>query len=150
MKRICIFFVIILLVLTCGCSIIKPYTGEENNVTVQEPENNSLDEYKFNDSSSNVSSAASATSSVQSGIDAQSKPSLSENPKPSYTDNAPPTVSQQQELISEVYYANKSSKKFHKSTCGSAKLIKGDNLYITQNRDELIGGGYSPCLRCNP
>ncbi len=48
------------------------------------------------------------------------------------------------------YYANKSSKKFHISTCSYAKNIKSENLYATESRDELINDGYQPCKKCNP
>lgn len=49
-----------------------------------------------------------------------------------------------------VYYANKNSKKFHISSCGTAKRINEENLYITSDRNELINSGYSPCKSCNP
>ncbi len=149
LKRIWIFFIIILLVSAGGCTIIKPYTGEEKEAIVQEPEKNSLNDYKSENISGGANSAASETSSVQSGT-TQSQSSSAENSNPSYTDTKPPALPPQQEPINEVYYANKSTKKFHKSTCGSAKLIKDVNLYTTQNRQELIDAGYSPCLRCNP
>ena len=48
------------------------------------------------------------------------------------------------------FYANKSSKKFHLSSCGHAQNIKNLNLYITTDRTELITEGYNPCLKCNP
>lgn len=50
----------------------------------------------------------------------------------------------------ELYYTNKSSKKFHKSDCGYAKSIKEENLYITNNLTELIDGGYQACKQCKP
>ncbi|MBQ6816077.1 MAG: hypothetical protein IJP26_02455 [Clostridia bacterium] len=50
----------------------------------------------------------------------------------------------------ETYYANKSSKKFHKSSCSYAKNIKEENLYITNNLTELIDGGYQACKQCKP
>jgi len=52
--------------------------------------------------------------------------------------------------FSGVYCANTNSKKFHKSTCGSASAIKEENLYVSNDRNELISKGYSPCSRCNP
>lgn len=48
------------------------------------------------------------------------------------------------------YYANKSTKKFHLPSCRYAGQIKNENLYITDNRDELISAGYSPCKNCDP
>ncbi len=50
----------------------------------------------------------------------------------------------------ETFVANTDSKTFHKSTCGSAKIIKESNKYSTSNRQELIDSGYSPCQRCKP
>lgn len=49
-----------------------------------------------------------------------------------------------------LYYANTSSKKFHKSDCSFASRILDKNLYISESRDELIGSGYEPCSVCNP
>ncbi len=55
-----------------------------------------------------------------------------------------------QEQSQETYYANKSSKKYHKSNCGYAENIKEENLYITNNLTELIDGGYQACKQCKP
>lgn len=52
--------------------------------------------------------------------------------------------------ISASYAANKSTKKFHKSSCGYAKNIKSENLYTTDSRDELINSGYESCKKCKP
>jgi len=60
------------------------------------------------------------------------------------------TQSKINDAYSGDYYANKNSKKFHISTCGSVATIKNSNLYITSDREELINAGYSPCLSCNP
>lgn len=49
-----------------------------------------------------------------------------------------------------LYYANKNSKTFHLSTCGTAKRIKNENLYITDDRTELLEGDYTPCSNCKP
>lgn len=49
-----------------------------------------------------------------------------------------------------VYYANTNSKKFHLSTCGTGKRISTENLYITEDREELINDGYQPCKNCKP
>ncbi len=56
----------------------------------------------------------------------------------------------EEEKVSNEYYANKSSKKFHLDTCTYAKSIKSENLYTTNSRDELISSGYQPCKKCNP
>ena len=49
-----------------------------------------------------------------------------------------------------LYYANTKSKKFHKDTCTAAQKISNENLYITENREELTSAGYEPCKRCLP
>ena len=51
---------------------------------------------------------------------------------------------------SAEYYANKSTKKFHFSSCTYAKKIKSENLYKTNNRSSLVNDGYKPCAKCNP
>lgn len=48
------------------------------------------------------------------------------------------------------YCANKNSKVFHKSTCGSVEDMKEENRAYYSDRDQLIKNGYSPCKRCNP
>lgn len=49
------------------------------------------------------------------------------------------------------YVLNTNSKKFHYSTCASAKKISDKNRATSSlSRDELIAGGYSPCGNCNP
>lgn len=52
--------------------------------------------------------------------------------------------------FSEMYYANKSSKKFHLNTCSYAKSIKEENLLLGSDRASLITDGYKPCSKCNP
>lgn len=49
-----------------------------------------------------------------------------------------------------VYYANKSSKKFHLSSCSYARAIKKENLLKMSNRNDLAANGYEPCKKCNP
>ncbi len=49
------------------------------------------------------------------------------------------------------YVLNKSTKKFHKTDCGSVGDIKPQNKKITdKSREELISEGYSPCKSCDP
>ena len=49
-----------------------------------------------------------------------------------------------------IYYANTQSKKFHFSNCTYAERTNNDNLYLTEDREELILTGYAPCKICNP
>ena len=52
---------------------------------------------------------------------------------------------------SDVYYViNTASKKFHVSTCGSAKTINAENRKTSNDRQKLIADGYSPCGTCKP
>lgn len=48
------------------------------------------------------------------------------------------------------FYANKSSKKFHKSDCTYATKIKSENLLKSNNKNELLSNGYEACKKCNP
>lgn len=52
--------------------------------------------------------------------------------------------------VETVYYANMSSKKFHRPSCSSARKLKQENLYLCESRDRLIAEGYTPCSRCKP
>ena len=54
-----------------------------------------------------------------------------------------------QNNISYDYCANKSSKIFHKSSCGSVKNMKNENKYYA-DRETLISEGYTPCGSCKP
>lgn len=52
--------------------------------------------------------------------------------------------------VSDYYYANTSTKIFHKSNCKYAERISPNKLYLERDRDSLISDGYSPCYNCNP
>lgn len=49
-----------------------------------------------------------------------------------------------------LYVLNKSTKKFHFSTCGSASSIKPENYAETYDRSYAINNGYDACKKCNP
>lgn len=49
-----------------------------------------------------------------------------------------------------TYVLNISSKKIHLSDCSSVKEMNENNKKITDNYDEAISEGYTPCGRCNP
>lgn len=50
-----------------------------------------------------------------------------------------------------LYILNTNTKKFHESSCGSAKKIKEENRAESHlSREELINAGYSPCKNCDP
>lgn len=48
------------------------------------------------------------------------------------------------------YCANKNSKIFHNHNCPSVDKMKSENRYFTNNKDELLKEGYSPCKSCEP
>ncbi len=49
------------------------------------------------------------------------------------------------------YVANRNTKKFHHTDCGSVTDIKEKNkVNFEGTRNELIEQGYQPCKRCNP
>ena len=56
----------------------------------------------------------------------------------------------QENEMGTLFYANKSTKKFHLSSCSYADKIKSENLVKTDNRSELISNGYEACKKCNP
>ena len=55
-------------------------------------------------------------------------------------------------VVNTVKYSlNTNSKKFHETSCGSAKQIKVVNrAESTASREELIRAGYVPCKNCDP
>ena len=55
------------------------------------------------------------------------------------------------ESVEDVYILNKSSKKFHSSTCSQSKSIAEKNREeYTGERQALIDEGYVPAGCCNP
>ena len=61
------------------------------------------------------------------------------------------TETKTENLTNSSYVANKNTKKFHYSSCGSVEDMKEKNkLYYDGSRDDLINQGYVPCKRCNP
>ena len=52
--------------------------------------------------------------------------------------------------VTGSYCANKNSKIFHKSNCGSVSKMKEENKVYFSDRAELINNGYNPCKSCEP
>lgn len=48
------------------------------------------------------------------------------------------------------YIANNSTKKFHKASCNYAINADESKITVTNDRQELLNKGYSPCKKCNP
>lgn len=106
-------------------------------VTVKEPTYNSLDEYKKSDEDVTTEKEENKPAETETKSDTNSTASTVEPA----TNSDPNGIS---------YYANKNTKKFHFANCPSVKRMKQENIYVTNNRDELINAGYSPCANCNP
>lgn len=142
---------------SCGVEIKETDVQTASPVTVTEPDSSSLDEYKKDEAETVVTQTQEETTEpVFEAENPQTEtPTVTEPKTNTATQNTSGnrTYTKPQEekpQFDGVYYANKNTKKFHKSTCGSAKLIKDTNLYTTTSRDELINDGYVPCARCNP
>ena len=58
-------------------------------------------------------------------------------------------IESQTNSAAKDYCANKNSKVFHKSDCGSVSSMSESNKYFA-DRDTLISEGYKPCGKCNP
>ena len=52
--------------------------------------------------------------------------------------------------VADGYIGNKSSKKFHTSSCQYAKKIKQENLETSKLRSDFTEKGYAACKKCNP
>lgn len=94
------------------------------------------------DYSTGASSGPEYTGSSNNSSDSSS----STNPAP-----APKEEPKQETSNSQTYILNTNTKKFHYSSCGSARKISEKNKgTFTGSRDELISQGYSPCGNCDP
>lgn len=49
-----------------------------------------------------------------------------------------------------IYFGNKNSKKYHKSSCDGAKNMKEKNKVYFESEQEALDNGYTPCQNCNP
>ena len=129
MKRI-ILMLTVLTLLLCSCASQTQNTANDNQtpVTVNMPTGTDVNGYRLYPKAQSSKNKSEESSTVKKVKDYQSS-------KP---DN------------STSYYANTNTKKFHLSSCASAKRIKNENLYITSDRSELISSGYVPCKQCSP
>lgn len=48
------------------------------------------------------------------------------------------------------YIGNRSTKKFHRSSCSEIKKMKESNKVGISSRDKAINNGYVPCKKCKP
>lgn len=123
-KILCLFLCLIVLLSFTSCNQssdnMTASSSDTSKIVIKYPTDNSVNGYRVSDSQNE---------SVPDFTDTQSKEDI-----PQQT----------------LYYANKNSKKFHYKTCGSASTISDQNLYICEDRQELIDNGYTPCSRCKP
>ncbi|MCQ2455496.1 MAG: hypothetical protein MJ090_05105 [Clostridia bacterium] len=136
MKRIAVIFLIILVFL-CSCnSKNSKVNNKAEEIIINEETENGLDDYKL-------------TSNIVSQVEEKTESDIDKSSGfVSKTYKAKQKKSE--EKFDGVYFANKNSKKFHKSTCSFGKKIKSENLHKTKDRENLIDSGYVPCLKCNP
>lgn len=52
--------------------------------------------------------------------------------------------------VTDGYFINTSTKKFHLHTCRYAKQGSANAENVSKSRDELLNDGYSPCKICKP
>ena len=133
-----ILLAVLLAISLSGCVSKNADTNKKaQKITVKEPTYNSLDEYKKSDEDVTTEKEENKPAEAETKSDTNSTASTVEPA----TNSDPNGIS---------YYANKNTKKFHFANCPSVKKMKQENLYVTNNRDELINAGYSPCANCNP
>lgn len=139
MKRSASFLLISLTVIItfCGCAAqaLENTLSDQNAVTVTMPEDNSVNGYR-------PPTTEDAPQQRPSGEEQTEK-------QDSSGIKSIPSVAAE-EPYRGLYYANIRTKKFHRADCGYAARISGENLYITDNRQELIDQGYEPCCQCTP
>ncbi len=157
-KFIAVIFTLLLFSSLTACETIKPYLGggiheEQDNdpAFIEEPTSDYVSPYSnYENSSTDTAQSTNSSSYASNGGNGQSQNYNNNQNNSSYKSKSYQNSKSKQDNWDGVYCANQNTKKFHKSTCGSAKTIKETNLYTTTNRDELINEGYEPCLRCHP
>ncbi len=84
------------------------------------------------------------------GGNSTQKPDVSEEPKDP-VESEEPAEPEGDEPQGTNYVLNTNTKKFHYSSCSSAKKISDANRQeFSGTREELIAMGYSPCGNCHP
>lgn len=123
-KFLCLFLSLILIFSLSGCTFYKSDNTssltQSDSIVIKQPTDNSVNGYRVGDSQN------------------ESHPDFTD------TKNSP------EENSVTLYYANTNTKKFHFKSCDSTSTIYNENLYICEDRQELIDSGYSPCARCKP
>jgi len=134
MKKI-IIPLLILSMFISGCGSNNINTNTSNNtpeVTVNIPKDDSVNGYRTESISNNSTNEMPDKISVDEVEVDTNKPTVNSS------------VSS-----SKDYCANKNSKVFHYSDCGSVSKMNESNKYFA-DRNTLINEGYKPCGRCKP
>lgn len=126
-----------------GNSSGPEYTGSNSNSSTNNFQTT-------NNNSGNNSNNTSNTNSSQTTEQTTPVPVVPSTPVEEPKQETKPSVPAV-DTNSQTYILNTNTKKFHYSSCGSAKKIKDSNKdTYTGSRDELIARGYSPCGNCDP
>lgn len=139
MKRILLLFLCALILTLCACEREVNNT-QSSSVTINLASDNTVNGYR--------ESVVSKENTEPSDDSTTHKPITSgTNPDSTVSINSTNTESNETSI---EFCANKNSKVFHISSCGSVKTMKDENKYFSSDRDSLINEGYTPCKRCNP
>ena len=131
MKTRFILLLILPIIILSGCSDANT-VSEKEKVIINMPTDNTVNGYRlktddesfYDDTTISAEDVYVESSSISSG-----------NNKPN---------------ANATYCANKNSKVFHKSDCGSVKKTKEENKFYSKDREQLISDGYTPCKQCKP
>lgn len=125
-----------------GNSSGPEYTGSNSNSSTNNSQTTNNNSGNNSNNTSNTNSSQTTTEQTTTVPVAPSTPV--EEPKKEETIPV-------QNQTTQTYILNTNTKKFHYSSCGSAKRIKDSNKdTYSGSRDELIARGYSPCGNCDP
>lgn len=95
-------------------------------------------------------SHAETSSAAVSSTALPSTSSIASTPVPDPPASSKVDVPPEEPKITTVYALNTNTKKFHYSSCHSAKRIKAKNYSTCTDRAWAIANGYIPCKNCNP
>ena len=129
MKTKLIFLLCLLITLTaCAPAANKDYS-EHERVTVNLPEDDSVNGYRLPDDGSS---------------DSLSVPADTESESPAFSEPETPTPKE------ESYIGNKSTHVLHRADCGSVKTMKEENKAEFTDREAALDEGYTHCKSCKP
>lgn len=139
--KILLLLCIILTVTACTPIKSTEQSGHEQ-VTVNLPDDDSVNGYRLPEEST-------VSPSVPSGSETASAPSSSQTAASSNAGSAN-ADSSPQENKAETYIGNKNTHVLHRADCGSVKTMKEENKAEFTDRETPLSEGYTPCKRCKP